>query len=114
MPHRRSAAAQLFSLGHMTLPEDIIAKVQRDFTADDAIVILQLLSELKTSDYLGWYHCDRLLRCAIFVASGSYDKFAAAVATDPRDLIMAAEYDRISGKRIQKRDMNLPFTTYVA
>ena len=96
--------AQLFSLGHMALPEDIIAKVRRDFPEDDAIAILQLMSELQKREP-NWF-IDRVLRCVVFVADGSFDKFVGAVYTDPKDLIVSAEYD---GWYKKVRDFERPF-----
>lgn len=97
----------------MALPEDIIAKVCQDFSEDDALVILQLLSEVQQTNLGGWYF-DRVLRCIVFFANGSFEKFADAVYADPRDLIVSVEYDGRSGEENKRRDMNLPFKTDVA
>lgn len=95
----------------MLLPEDIIAKVRKDFSEDDMIPILQLLGEFQKegSEYCG----DRILRCIVFMAHGNFEKFARAVALariDWRDLIVDAEYDGWSGEEYRRRNMNLPFT----
>jgi hypothetical protein len=95
----------------MALPEDIITKVRRDFSEDDALAILQLLAEfqIKNPDL-----SNRILRCIVFLAHGNFDEFARAVAMarlDWRDLIVAAEYDGFSGEENRRRDFNLPFST---
>jgi hypothetical protein len=97
------------------LPEDIIAKVQQDFSEDDAITILQMLSELQKEDPKTFF--DRILRCIVFLAHGRFEEFAEAVALariDWRDLIVIAEYDGWSGEENRRRDFSLPFKIYVA
>jgi hypothetical protein len=95
------------------LPEDIITKVRQDFSEDDAIVILQLLSELQKENPR--IFSERILRCIIFSAQGRFDEFAGAVALariDWRDVIMNAEYDR--DRETRRRNFELPFTKNVA
>lgn len=93
------------------LPQDVNTKVRRDFPKDDAVVILQLLSELQKENPRVF--SDRILRCIVFSAHGSFDEFACAVALariDWRDVIMNAEYDG----EIRRRKFELPFTQNVA
>ena len=95
------------------LPQDITTRVRSDFLEDDAIAILQLLNELQNEDPK--IFCDRILRCIVFSAQGSFDWFASAVALariDWRDVIVNAEYDR--DRETRRRDFNLPFTQNVA
>ena len=95
------------------LPQDIITKVRQDFSQDDAIAILELLSELQKENPR--IFCDRILRCIIFCAHGSFDEFACAVALariDWRDVIVNAEYDR--DRETHRRHFELPFTQNVA
>ena len=94
----------------MLLPEDIIAKIRKDFSEDEMLPILQLLSELQ-KEYPE--RSSRILRCIVFLAHGSFEEFARAVALarlDWRDLIVAAEYDGWSGEDNKRRDLNEPFT----
>ena len=94
----------------MALPEDIIARVRRDFSEDDMIPIIQLLSDLQRQDPKVFF--DRILRCVVFVANGRFEKFADAVALarlDWRDLIVSAEYDGWSGEDNRRRDLSWPF-----
>jgi len=95
------------------LPQDIITKVRQDFSEDDAIAIIQLLSELQNENPR--IFCDRILRCIVFSAKGRFDEFACAVALariDWRDVIVNAEYDR--DRETRRRDFELPFTQNVA
>jgi hypothetical protein len=95
------------------LPQDIVTKVQQDFPKEDAVVIVQLLSELRAEDPRVF--CDRILRCIVFCAQGRYDEFACAVKLarlDWRDVIMNAEYDRDWKNHL--RHFELPFTQNVA
>lgn len=90
----------------MALPEDIVSKVRRDFSEDEEISILQLLSEYQQQHP---DHSVRILRCIVFLAHGSFEKFAEAVALaklDWRDLIVLAENDGWSDRR---RNLNEPF-----
>ena len=93
------------------LPQDIITKVRQDFSETDAVVIVQLLSELQNENPKVF--CDRILRCIIFCAEGLFDEFASAVKLariDWRDVIMNAEYD---GEN-RRRHFELPFIQDVA
>ncbi len=93
----------------MALPEDIIVKVRRDFSEDEEIAILQMLSEYQQQQP---DHSARILRCIVFIAHGSFDKFAEAVKLaqlDWRDLIVSAEYDGWSGEEHHVRNFNSPF-----
>ena len=93
------------------LPQDIITKVQQDFSKDDAVAIVQLLTELQTQNPSVF--SDRILRCILFSAAGSFDEFACQVklaGLDWRDVIMNAEYDG----DIRNRHFELPFTPNVA
>lgn len=93
----------------MTLPKDIIGKVRMVFSEDEGISILQLLSE-----YQQQYpdHSPRILRCIVFLANGSFDKFAEAVKLaqiDWRDLIVSAKYDGWMGEEHHAGNFNSPF-----
>ena len=93
------------------LPQDIVTKVQQDFSKDDSVVIVQLLSELQTENPRVF--CDRILRCIVFSAEGNFDEFECAVKLarlDWRDVIMNAEYDG----ETRRRNFELPFTQNVA
>lgn len=93
----------------MAIPEDITAKVRRDFSEDEVIPILQMLSEFQEENP---GQSDRILRCIVFLAQGNFEKFADAIALarlDWRDLIVNAEYDGWSGEENRRRNLNLPF-----
>jgi hypothetical protein len=92
----------------MPLPEDIIAKIRRDFSEDDEIPILQLLNDFKTRNLS---LDDRILRCIVFLANGNFEKFASATRmaeADWRDLICGAEYDQLGRARV----LSLPFDSH--
>jgi hypothetical protein len=95
------------------LSQDIVTKVQQDFSKDDAVVIVQLLSELQQENPSVF--SDRILRCIVFSAEGSFDEFACQVKLarlDWRDVIMNAEYDRDWKNHL--RHFELPFPQNVA
>jgi len=73
--------------------------------------VIELLTDLQRED--NRLFSDRILRCVLFVARGSFDELAEAVALarrDPRDLIVGAEYDGHFGA--QQRDLSSPFAEH--
>lgn len=93
------------------LPQDILTKVRQDFSEADAVAILELMGELQKENPR--IFSDRILRCIVFSADGSFDEFACQVKLarlDWRDVIMNAEYDG----EVRSRHFELPFTTNVA
>lgn len=94
----------------LPLPADVIARVQKDFPKNDVMSILQLLDEFRGENP---ELSNRVIRCIVFLARGSYEKFARAVELarlDWRDLIVEAEYDGWYGEENRRRNMNLPFS----
>jgi hypothetical protein len=92
----------------MALPEDIPAKVRQDFASGEVLPVIELLTELRKEN--AQLFTDRILRCIVFVADGSFEQLADAVALarlDWRDVIVAGEYDGCFGA--QQRDLSLPF-----
>jgi len=95
------------SITRMALIKDIAAQVQHDFPETEVGPVSEMLDELQRED--AQLFCDRILRCLVFVAHGSFTALADAVAlarTDYRDLIVSAEYDR---HWQPVRDFNEPF-----
>ena len=93
------------------LPQDIITKVRQDFSEDDAVAILELIDELQKQNPTVF--SDRILRCIVYSADGSFDEFACQVKLarlDWRDVIVNAEYDG----EVRSRHFELPFTPNVA
>ena len=81
-------------------PPDIVERVVREFPTDSLSQVHLCLEELRS---------DRLSRCAVFLAKGSVARLQEAVSLgkeDPRDLIMAAEYDSF---HIRLRNFDYPF-----
>lgn len=67
------------------VPPDIVARIRRDFGADEVGRILPLLEDLRS---------DRLERCALFLAEGSMPRLKSAIKLgheEYRDLILAAQ-----------------------
>lgn len=88
----------LLELGHITrmeLPDDITARIRRDFSGADAVTVEQRLLALSQAepDLFG----ERILRCIIFASRGRLSGVEHCIAMtreDPRDMIVTAEYDR--------------------
>ena len=92
----------------MALPEDIIAKIRHDFSGGEMLPVIEMLTDLQKEN--AQLFTDRILRCIVFVAGGSFEQLAEAVALarlDWRDLIVGAEYDGHFGA--QQRDLSSPF-----
>jgi hypothetical protein len=92
----------------MALADDILAKVRQDFSVEETLPIIEMLSELQKENTRLFN--DRILRCILFVADGRFESLVDSVALarkDWRDLIINAEYDGQFGAR--HRDLSLPF-----
>lgn len=92
----------------MALADDILARIRRDFSGDEVLSVIEMMTELQKEN--AQLFTDRILRCILVVADGRFDAFADAVALarlDWRDLIVDAEYDGHFGA--QRRDLSLPF-----
>ena len=96
------------------LPPDIERRVRSE-AKEDAEEFIRRLSAfaIEYPDF-----GDRVLRCVVYSARGKLDHLESAMALarlDPRDAIVAAEYDSRPGTTprqqdlVQIRDMNLPF-----
>lgn len=82
-------------------------KVERDFAATSGTVLKRLLNLRREDSGL---FSDRVLRCMIFAAQCDPDRLDALVElarNDPRDVIVAAEYDADWNKL---RSFDEPFT----
>ena len=92
----------------MSIPQDIIARVEQDFPHDSGSV-LQRLVALHRDD--ARVFSERILRCVVHAASGEICRVDSAIELarhDPRDLVVAAEYD---AQWKQVRDLSQPFQT---
>ena len=74
----------------IALPRDILYRINRDFAADHAQTVIDLLSCYNGPER------DRVLRCVLHLADGSLERLEASLKTaymDYRDIIYFAEYD---------------------
>jgi hypothetical protein len=93
------------------LPDDILRRIRADFGDARAPA-----AETAVCDFAKAFErtCDeeptpRLLRCIVYLAAGDHGALERAIATagiDPRDVILAAEYDR---EDRHVRDFHQPF-----
>ncbi len=87
------------------LPIDILDKINQDFSKpDDRELIIFLLENLNVNER------HRIMRCILFLAQGDMDIFGEyekLAKIDYRDVIMNAEYEYPSEKRL--RDFSKPF-----
>jgi len=78
----------------MPFKQDIANRIHSDFgeVACNAFEILE--NAIEKTDSL---NSDRVIRCIIFLAKGNIDelkKYVNAAATDPRDIMLWAEYEK--------------------
>ena len=69
------------------------------------VPVIEMLTDLQRKD--SQLFIDRILSCILFVSRDSFEELAEAVALarrDPRNLIVAAEYDGHFGARRAKAD----------
>ncbi|MCP4374353.1 MAG: hypothetical protein GY797_40565 [Deltaproteobacteria bacterium] len=87
------------------LPIDILDKINQDLSKpDDRELIIFLLENLNVNER------HRIMRCILFLAQGDMDIFGEyekLAKIDYRDVIMNAEYEYPSEKRL--RDFSKPF-----
>ena len=95
----------------MILKEDINKKIQNDFGIDSKKAIEILNHAIEKTDYL---NTDRIIRCIVFESKGNLNDLQKNIITatnDPRDIMLWAEYEKLSDdfnyKRI--RDFNNTF-----
>ena len=98
----------------MSLPSDIIARINHDFVHDSPGAIVARLEELSATKPATFSE-SRIIRCLIFAADGSRQKLESAILMayiDPRDLILSAEYelDETNQKCTRLRDFGKPFS----
>jgi galactose-1-phosphate uridylyltransferase len=95
----------------MIFKEDIIKRIQTDFGMESNKAIEILNQAIHKTDYL---NLDRIIRCIVFESKGNLNdlqKNIKAATNDPRDIMLWAEYEKLSDnfnyKRI--RDFNKTF-----
>ena len=89
------------------LPPDLRRRIARDCSPADASALLAELDRQRAADPA--LFSDRVVRCIVYVAGGDLQTAQRAVAlaqTDPRDLIVWAEYD--NRFEAQRRDLSAP------
>ena len=88
----------------MTFKEDIINKIKADFGDNSASAFAILENAISKTDDLS---SDRVIRCIIFLAEGNMDdlnKYIKAATTDTRDIMLWAEYETSTEKRLRDFD----------
>jgi len=94
----------------MPLADDIACRIQEVFSTQDRETASVLLSGAK--DPGGLPADARLQRCALVASRGSLDRlnyYVKLLAVDSRDVIVAGEYDSVSGELVRVRDLSHSF-----
>ena len=95
----------------MTFKDDIIERISADFGNDANKATTTLIEAINKVDYL---KTDRVIRCIIFLAKGNLidlNKYIETATFDTRDVMLWAEYEKLSGDLNYKRlrDFNKTF-----
>jgi hypothetical protein len=95
----------------MTFKDDIIARINTDFGESATKATTMLIDAINQVDYL---KTDRAIRCIIFLAKGNLtdlNKYIETATFDTRDVMLWAEYEKLSGDLNYKRlrDFNKTF-----
>jgi hypothetical protein len=95
----------------MTFKDDINARIRTDFGENSNKATTMLLDAINKVDYL---KTDRVIRCIIFLAKGNLtdlSKYIETATFDTRDVMLWAEYEKLSGdfNYKRKRDFNKTF-----
>lgn len=95
----------------MTFKDDIIGRIKTDFGENADKATTMLFDAISKVDYL---KTDRIIRCILFLAKGNLtdlNKYIETATFDTRDVMLWAEYEKLSGdlnfKRL--RDFNNTF-----
>ncbi|WP_445725609.1 hypothetical protein [Flavobacterium sp.] len=95
----------------MTFKDDIKARIQTDFGENANKATTILIDAINKVEYL---KTDRVIRCIIFLAKGNLtdlSKYIESATFDTRDIMLWAEYEKLSGDLNYKRqrDFNKTF-----
>ncbi|MEC3907836.1 hypothetical protein VOI54_12475 [Tamlana sp. 2201CG12-4] len=92
------------------LPKDITDEMKIRFDSDLISANKILAKYLTENDYL---NSDRIIRCVVYLTQNgieSFEKNLILAKTDPRDVILWAEYERGNGAEPKRvRDFNKTF-----
>lgn len=95
----------------MTFKDDIKARIQTDFGENADKATTMLFDAINKVDYL---KTDRVIRSIVFLANGDLTDLSKLIETasfDTRDVMLWAEYEKLSGdlNYKRKRDFNKTF-----
>lgn len=95
----------------MTFKDDISGRIKNDFGENADKATTMLLDAISKVEYL---KTDRVIRCIIFLAKGNLtdlNKYIETATFDTRDVMLWAEYEKLSGdfNYKRKRDFNKTF-----
>ena len=95
----------------MTFKDDICERIRTDFGGNANKATAMLLDAINKVDYL---KTDRVIRCILFLAKGNLtdlNKYIETATFDTRDVMLWAEYEKLSGDFNYKRlrDFNKTF-----
>ena len=98
----------------MTFKDDIKARIQTDFGENADKATIMLFDAINKVHYLKTH---RVILCILFLANGNLtdlSKYIETATFDTRDVMLWAEYEKLSGdlNYKRKRDFNKTFDEY--
>ena len=90
----------------MTFKDDIIQRIENDFGQQANLATDILVDAINKVDYL---QSDRVIRCILFLAKGDLtdlNKYITSATYDQRDVMLWAEYEKLSTIEDYKRLRN--------
>lgn len=93
----------------MSLPTDVIFVIDQTFAVEQRQAALTLLQSARLND--GIEPPPRLLRCAAVASHGNLsllNHYVGKMATDWRDVILAAEYETRNGRSVRIHNLSVP------
>jgi hypothetical protein len=91
-------------------PKDIVTRIAGDFGESQVEDVCRRLAAGVSGSGNGTR--ERHMRCVVFLSEGSLDKLETYIdmcLLDPRDVIVAAEYDVEGDAYVRVRDFDAPF-----
>jgi len=93
----------------MTFKEDVTRRIKADFGEEAEKAMSMLDDAVQETEDL---NTDRIIRCIVFLANGDLSnlhKYIQSAASDPRDIMLWAEYKNSNDHYTRIRDLDKTF-----
>ena len=93
------------------IPADVLKRIVGDFGQEREIEVVQRLQK-RLPEWMPNSTPERRYRCIVHLAQGQLVALESAIRLcleDPRDLIVAAEYESVDGELVRRFDFTKPY-----